>query len=95
MNTFPHDLIEVIAENGVNSIWPTYEGGCLNANQWHSICMGFDAKQRFFYFVQNRETLINITQPRIWAEKNRGYDTAMIGPVAIGIILFHRASLLL
>ena len=49
MNTFPHDLIEVIAENGVNSIWPTYEGGCLNANQWYSICMGFDAKQRFFY----------------------------------------------
>ena len=81
MNTFPHDLIEVIAENGVNSIWPTYEGGCLNANQWYSICMGFDAKQRFFYFVQNRETLINITQPRIWAEKNRGYDTTMIGPV--------------
>ena len=83
MNSFPDFLQEVIAENGVFSLWPDYEGGCLNANQWHSICLGFDVKQRFIYLVQNGETLINITQPKIWAEKNRGYDTTMIRPVKL------------
>ena len=83
MNTFSEFLSEVIAENGVYSVCPVYEGGCLNANQWHSICLGFDAKKRFIYFVQNGETLVNTSQPKIWAEKNRGYDTTMIGPVKL------------
>ena len=83
MNTFSEFLSEVIAENGVYSVCPVYEGGCLNANQWHSICLGFDAKKRFIYFVQNGDTLVNTSQPKIWAEKNRGYDTTMIGPVQI------------
>ena len=64
-------------------MWPDYESGTLNANQWHSICLGFDVKKRTMYMVQNGKTLINITQPEIWAEKNRGYDTSMIGPVKL------------
>ena len=81
MHTFHEFQYEVIAENGVYVLWPEYEGGSLNANQWHSICFGFDVKTRIIYMVQNGITLINITQPEIWASKNRGYDTTMIGPV--------------
>ena len=44
LNTFPDFIYEVIAENGVYTMWPKYEGGCLTANQWHSICLGFDVK---------------------------------------------------
>ena len=83
MNTFPDFQYEVIAENGIYLLWPEYEGGTLNANQWHSICLGFDVKQKIIYMVQNGKTLINITQPEIWVEKNRGYDTTMIGPVKL------------
>ena len=85
MNTFPDYQYEVIAENGIYLLWPEYEGGALNANQWHSICLGFDVKQRIIYMVQNGQTIINITQPEIWAEKNRGYDTTMIAPMQTNI----------
>ena len=47
------------------------------------ICLGFDVKQRFIYFVQNGKTLVNTSQPKIWAEKNQGYDTTMIRPVKL------------
>ena len=81
INTFQEFLYEVIAQNGVYVLWPEYEGGSLNANQWHSICFGFDVKTRIIYMVQNGITFINITQPEIWANKNRGNNTTMIGLV--------------
>ena len=83
MNTFPEYPYEVIAASGIYMMWPEYEGGTLNANQWHSICLGFDVNQKIIYMVQNGRTLMNISQPEIWVEKNRGYDTSMIGPVQL------------
>ena len=80
MSSFVEFLVEVIAENGVYSI---QREEVINTNQWQSMCTGFDAKQRSMYFVQNGKTLINITQPKIWGEKNQGFDTTMIGPVKL------------
>ena len=83
LNTFSDSLYEVLDENGIYVLLPDSGIESLNANQWHSICIGFDVQHRTIYMVQNGQTLINISQPEIWAEKNRGYDTSMIGPVKL------------
>ena len=80
MRTFPADMGQVLSANGIYALWPEFDGGDLNANQWHSICLGIDVKKKNIYLVHNGQTFVNLTQPEIWAEKNKGFDTSMLEP---------------
>ena len=79
-NTFAERTMEVLAQNGVYSIWPIYKEE-INANSWHSICFGFDVEKKFMYIVHNGKTQDNVTQPDIWAKANQGFDTSITEPV--------------
>ena len=74
----PH-LLEVIEASGMYYTNAVYKES-IRANQWHSVCYGFDVKSRDYYMVHNGMTSVNITQPEIWAEVNMGFDTSIVRP---------------
>ena len=79
MDTYPDLLDDVIPKDGVHWIWPIYKEE-VNANKWHSICLGTDIQKRIMYIVHNGKTQDNVSQPEIWAEVARGLDTTFIEP---------------
>ena len=68
---------EVLKQNGVYAIWPIYKEE-INANQWHSICFGYDIENNYMYLVHNGKTQDNVTQPDIVKKVSRGFDTTMV-----------------
>ena len=94
--TFPHAMYEVIQAGGMYILNTVYEEN-INANQWHIVCFGFDAKKRQLYMVHNGATAVNVTQPEIWAEVNRGFDTTIVSPfttnypLGSGDLLYYKA----
>ena len=45
----------------------------------------FDVRTKDFYMVHNGITAVNVTQPKIWAEVNRGFDTNIVNPFETGV----------
>ena len=79
MDTFPDRKDDVIPQGGVYWIWPIYKEE-VNANQWRSMCFGTDIEKRVTFLIHNGKTQENVTQPKIWADVYRGYDTSMVEP---------------
>ena len=79
IQTFNDRLQEVIAHDGVYTIWPIYETE-VNANQWNSFCIGSNLRDRNIFLVRNGYTLHNFSQPQLWADLNLGLDTSALEP---------------
>ena len=71
---------EVVKQGGMYRLWPIYKEE-INANSWHSICFGLDLEKKLMYVVHNGKTQNNFTQPDIWAEASKGFDTSMVEPL--------------
>ena len=79
MNTYPELLDMVIPEDGVHWMWPIYNED-VDANKWHSMCFGLSIEKKISFLVHNGKTQENYTQPQIWADVSRGFDTTMVEP---------------
>ena len=95
IQTFLERLQEVIAENGVYTIWPIYDTE-VNANQWNSFCFGSNLCSRNLFLVRNGKTLTNFSQPEIWGDLNIGLDTSALEPFQVNLYLaMHALDILL
>ena len=79
ISTYPELVDKVILENGVHWIWPIYNED-VNANKWHSMCFGQSIENKRSFLVHNGKTQENVTQPQVWADVSRGFDTTMVEP---------------
>ena len=86
IETFNNKVQEVILNNGVYTIFPTYETE-LNANEWNSFCFGSNLQGRNIFLARNGKTVHRITQPELWAELNVGLDTSALEPFQVTIAL--------
>ena len=82
IQTFSDRLQDVIAEDGVYTIWPIYKTE-VNANQWNSFCIGSNLHKRNIFLARNGEILHNFSQPELWAELNLGLDTSALEPFQV------------
>ena len=82
IQTFGERIQEVIAKDGVYTIWPIYDTE-VNANQWNSFCIGSDLRSRNIFLVRNGKTVHNFSQPEIWADLNIGLDTSALEPFQV------------
>ena len=82
IKTFGERIQEVIAKDGVYTIWPIYDTE-VNANQWNSFCIGSNLRSRNIFLVRNGRTVHNFSQPEIWADLNIGMDTSALEPLHV------------
>ena len=82
VQTFNDRLQEVIAKDGLYTIWPIYETE-VNANQWNSFCIGSNLQSRTIFLARNGKVLHNFTQPELWADLNIGLDTSALEPLQV------------
>ena len=82
VQTFNDRLQEVIATDGLYTIWPIYETE-VNANQWNSFCIGSNLQSRTIFLARNGKVLHNFTQPELWADLNIGLDTSILEPLQV------------
>ena len=82
IQTFNDRLQDVIANDGVYTIWPIYKTE-VNANQWNSFCIGSNIRDRNIFLAWNGYTLHNFSQPQLWADLNLGLDTSALEPFEV------------
>ena len=82
IQTFSDRLQDVIANDGVYTIWPIYKTE-VNANQWNSFCIGSNIRARNIFLARNGYTIHNFSQPQLWADLNLGLDTSALEPFQV------------
>ena len=87
MKTFNNKMGDVLQNGGAFTIWPIYDDD-VNANEWNSICLGSNIRDRNIFLARNGKTQHNISQPQVWADVNVGLDTSAVGPFQVYIVEF-------